>query len=79
MVLFANLDQIDPMSVDEYVAKGGYESLKKAVTSMSQVDVINEVKTANIRGRGGAGFPAGLKWSFTQPSPLAPKIYCLQC
>jgi NADH-quinone oxidoreductase subunit F len=77
MVLFANLDQIDPMSLDAYVAKGGYESLKKAVTAMSQVDVINEVKTANIRGRGGAGFPAGLKWSFTQPSPLAPKyIVC---
>ncbi len=77
MVLFANLDQIDPMNVAEYVAKGGYESLKKAVTAMSQVDVINEVKTANIRGRGGAGFPAGLKWSFTQPSPLAPKyIVC---
>jgi NADH:ubiquinone oxidoreductase subunit F (NADH-binding)/NADH:ubiquinone oxidoreductase subunit E len=77
MVLFTNLDQIDPMSVDEYVAKGGYESLKKAVTAMGQVDVINEVKTANIRGRGGAGFPAGLKWSFTQPSPTAPKyIVC---
>jgi len=77
MVLFANLDQIDPMSLDAYVAKGGYESLQKAVTAMSQVDVINEVKTANIRGRGGAGFPAGLKWSFTQPSPLAPKyIVC---
>ena len=77
MVLFANLDQIDPMSLDEYVAKGGYESLKKVVTSMSQVDVINEVKTANIRGRGGAGFPAGLKWSFTQPSPIAEKyIVC---
>ncbi len=77
MVLFANLDQIDPMSVDDYVAKGGYESLKKVVTSMSQVDVINEVKTANIRGRGGAGFPAGLKWSFTQPSPIAEKyIVC---
>ncbi len=77
MVLFPNLDQIDPMSVDEYVAKGGYESLKKAVTTMSQVDVINDVKTANIRGRGGAGFPAGLKWSFTQPSPITPKyIVC---
>jgi NADH-quinone oxidoreductase subunit F len=77
MVLFPNLDQIDPMSLDNYLAKGGYESLKKAVTTMSQVDVINDVKTANIRGRGGAGFPAGLKWSFTQPSPIAPKyIVC---
>ncbi len=77
MVLFPNLDKVDPMSLDDYVARGGYESLKKAVTSMSQVDVINEVKTANIRGRGGAGFPAGLKWSFTQPSPITPKyIVC---
>lgn len=77
MVLFPNLDQIDPMSLDDYVARGGYESLKKAVTTMGQVDVINEVKTANIRGRGGAGFPAGLKWSFTQPSPITPKyIVC---
>ncbi|MGQ9921589.1 MAG: NAD(P)H-dependent oxidoreductase subunit E, partial [Desulfobacca sp.] len=77
MVLFPNLDQINPMSLDDYVARGGYEALKKAVTSMGQVDVINEVKTANIRGRGGAGFPAGLKWSFTQPSPITPKyIVC---
>ncbi len=77
MVLFANLDQINPMSLDDYLAKGGYEALKKAVTTMSQVDVINEAKTANIRGRGGAGFPAGLKWSFTQPSPIVPKyIVC---
>ncbi|MBM4287494.1 MAG: NADH-quinone oxidoreductase subunit E/F, partial [Deltaproteobacteria bacterium] len=74
MVLFNNLDQIDPMSIADYLARGGYESLKKAVTSMSQVDVVNEVKTANIRGRGGAGFPAGLKWSFTQPSPITPKF-----
>ncbi|AEB09945.1 NADH-quinone oxidoreductase subunit NuoF [Desulfobacca acetoxidans] len=77
MVLFANLDRIDPMSLDDYRAKGGYEGLKKAVTSMSQVDAINEVKTAGVRGRGGAGFPAGLKWSFTQPSPIIPKyIVC---
>lgn len=77
MVLFPNLDKVNPMSLDDYVARGGYESLKKAVTSMSQVEVINEVKTANIRGRGGAGFPAGLKWSFTQPSPITPKyIVC---
>ncbi len=77
MVLFSNLDKIDPMNVDDYVAQGGYESLKKVVTAMSQVDVINEVKAANIRGRGGAGFPAGLKWSFTQPSPEAEKyIVC---
>ena len=57
MVPFCGLDQIDPMSVDDYVAKGGGdESLKKAVTSMSQVDVINELKTANILVVGGPAF-----------------------
>ncbi len=77
MVLFPNLDQINPMSLDDYLARGGYEALKKAVTSMSQEEVINEVKASGVRGRGGAGFPAGLKWSFTQPSPIKPKyIVC---
>jgi len=48
---------------DVYVKNQGYEGFKKAL-SMSQDDVINEVKASNLRGRGGAGFPAGVKWSF---------------
>lgn len=74
LVLFANVDQIDPMQIDAYLARGGYEALKKAVTTMTQEDVVNEVKASGIRGRGGAGFPAGLKWSFTQPNPTTPKF-----
>ena len=51
--------------LDEYVKRGGYEALRKVLTGgMSQEDVISELKTSALRGRGGAGFPTGLKWSF---------------
>ena len=52
-------------------------ALKKAVTTMTPEEVVEEVKTSGIRGRGGAGFPAGLKWSFTRPLTVTPKyIVC---
>ncbi|MBM4301941.1 MAG: NADH-quinone oxidoreductase subunit NuoF [Deltaproteobacteria bacterium] len=76
LVLLANVDQIDPLSLDAYLERGGYEGLKKAL-SMSQEEVVNTVKDSGLRGRGGAGFPTGLKWSFTRPSPITPKyIVC---
>jgi NADH-quinone oxidoreductase subunit F len=50
--------------LDVYTADGGFEGYRKAVTSMQPVEVLNEVKTAGLRGRGGAGFPTGFKWSF---------------
>lgn len=58
---------IDPENIEEYIGAGGYEALEKAITSMSPEEVIEEVKKSGLRGRGGAGFPAGLKWSFTAP------------
>ncbi|MBM4286313.1 MAG: NADH-quinone oxidoreductase subunit NuoF [Deltaproteobacteria bacterium] len=73
LVLLSNVGVIDPEKVDDYVAKGGYEALKKAVTTMTPEQVGEEVKTAGIRGRGGAGFPAGLKWSFTRPLDVPQK------
>lgn len=77
LVLFRNVDQIDPMSIDDYLARGGYEGLKKAVTTMSDEEVVEVVKASGLRGRGGAGFPTGLKWSFTRPLPVFPKyIVC---
>jgi NADH:ubiquinone oxidoreductase subunit F (NADH-binding)/NADH:ubiquinone oxidoreductase subunit E len=75
--LLRNVDKIDPMSIDDYLAQGGYEGLKKVLTSMTDEQVVEEVKASGLRGRGGAGFPTGLKWSFTRPSPIFPKyIIC---
>ncbi|MGZ5565363.1 MAG: NADH-quinone oxidoreductase subunit NuoF [Chthoniobacterales bacterium] len=58
-----------------YLKNGGYEELKKAVT-MSRVDLVNEVKTSGVRGRGGAGFPCGVKWGFIKPDEKKP-IYLI--
>lgn len=57
-------DDGQPLTIREYEEKGGYRALKKALTGMTPKEVQEAVKAAKIRGRGGAGFPAGLKWSF---------------
>jgi NADH-quinone oxidoreductase subunit F len=61
-----NLNQLDV-----YRKNGGFEAFRKAVTSMQPADVLNEVKSSGLRGRGGAGFPTGVKWSFL-PNTLWP-------
>jgi NADH-quinone oxidoreductase subunit F len=65
-VVLRNCGLIDPENIDEYIARGGYEALSKALTQMTPEEVIEEVKDSGLRGRGGAGFPTGLKWEFTQ-------------
>ncbi|NLU49550.1 MAG: NADH-quinone oxidoreductase subunit NuoF [Syntrophomonadaceae bacterium] len=62
-VVLRNYGKIDPLKIDDYINAGGYKSLEKA-RSMSQMDVINEVKKSGLRGRGGAGFNCGQKWTF---------------
>lgn len=62
----------EPMTLREYEAAGGYQAVRKAVQNMSPGDVIEVVKTSNLRGRGGAGFPTGLKWSFVPMGEDAP-------
>jgi NADH:ubiquinone oxidoreductase subunit F (NADH-binding)/(2Fe-2S) ferredoxin/Pyruvate/2-oxoacid:ferredoxin oxidoreductase delta subunit len=59
-----NCGYINPESIEQYIARGGYQALFKAVTAMSPEEVIAQVKAAGLRGRGGAGFPTGLKWEF---------------
>jgi NADH:ubiquinone oxidoreductase subunit F (NADH-binding)/Pyruvate/2-oxoacid:ferredoxin oxidoreductase delta subunit/(2Fe-2S) ferredoxin len=61
-----NCGIIDPESIDEYIQVGGYEALEKALKT-SPEDVIETVIKSGLRGRGGAGFPTGLKWKFTRP------------
>ena len=58
------------ISIDDYRKTGGYESLRKVIETLTPEQVVDEVKKANLRGRGGAGFPAGMKWSFL-PKPDA--------
>jgi NADH-quinone oxidoreductase subunit F len=59
------------IDIDTYLKAGGYEDLRKAL-KMSRTDIVNEVKTSGLRGRGGAGFPCGVKWSFIKPDETKP-------
>jgi len=63
-IVLRNVGKISPLKIDEYIKAGGYKSLAKA-RSMSQIDLIEEVKKSGLRGRGGAGFNCGMKWSFS--------------
>ena len=56
--------RINPERISDYIAAGGYQSLKKALAEMTPQQVINEIKRSGLRGRGGAGFPTGVKWQF---------------
>ncbi len=64
-VALRNCGVINPESIDEYIAVDGYAALGKALTEMTPEEVIQVVKDSGLRGRGGGGFPTGLKWSFT--------------
>ncbi len=66
-IVLDNSGLIDPENIDEYIGVGGYEAWEKVLTKMTPAEVVAEVKNSNLRGRGGAGFPTGLKWSFTAP------------
>jgi NADH-quinone oxidoreductase subunit F len=64
-VCFRTIDKPNPASLDTYRSLGGYEVLKRIITEQTPaIEIINELKLSNLRGRGGAGFPTGLKWSF---------------
>jgi NADH:ubiquinone oxidoreductase subunit F (NADH-binding)/(2Fe-2S) ferredoxin/Pyruvate/2-oxoacid:ferredoxin oxidoreductase delta subunit len=64
-----NKGLIDPEKIGDYIARDGYRGAAKALLEMSADDIIEEMKTSGIRGRGGAGFPTGMKWAFAKASP----------
>jgi NADH-quinone oxidoreductase subunit F len=67
--LIGDNTKIDPQRIDDYLARGGYAALSKALFEMTPEQVLEEIKKANLRGRGGGGFPAGLKWETTRNAP----------
>ncbi|MEA4891448.1 MAG: NADH-quinone oxidoreductase subunit NuoF [Peptococcaceae bacterium] len=66
-VALENCGKIDPENIEEYIAHDGYFALAKAITEMTPEEVVDVVKKSGLRGRGGAGFPTGMKWSFAAP------------
>jgi NADH-quinone oxidoreductase subunit F len=71
--VLANCGRIDPTRIEHYIAAGGYQALVKALSKLSPEQVIDEVQAAKLRGRGGAGFPTGLKWKFARQAEGRPK------
>jgi len=63
-IVLKNCGNIDPEKIEEYIGSGGYEALGKVLSEMTSEEVIQEIKDSGLRGRGGAGFPAGKKWEF---------------
>jgi NADH-quinone oxidoreductase subunit F len=75
--VFSDNGRIDPTEIRDYIGRGGYSALSKALFSMTPEQVIEEVEKSGLRGRGGAGFPTGRKWRFTRSSPAEVKyIVC---
>jgi NADH-quinone oxidoreductase subunit F/NAD(P)H dehydrogenase (quinone)/NADP-reducing hydrogenase subunit HndC len=69
LIVLKNRGVIDPESLEEYIARDGYVGARKALLEMTPEQIIQEVKTSGLRGRGGAGFTTGLKWEFASKSP----------
>ncbi|MBD3413714.1 MAG: NADH-quinone oxidoreductase subunit NuoF [Candidatus Aminicenantes bacterium] len=76
-VLTQNFGVEHLFKIDVYMKKGGYKTLKKVIKELKPEEVLNEVKAAHLRGRGGAGFPAGVKWSFVPQDADKPKYLCV--
>jgi len=72
-IILANNSKIDSKSIGDYILFGGYRALSKALKEMNPEEVLNEVKESGLRGRGGGGFPTGLKWDITRKAKGDPK------
>ncbi|MGB9866647.1 MAG: NADH-quinone oxidoreductase subunit NuoF [Bacillota bacterium] len=72
-IVLRNCGLINPENIDEYIARDGYFALHKVVTSMTPEEVIDIIKKSGLRGRGGGGFPTGVKWEFARKAKGSPK------
>lgn len=72
-IVLRNCGHIDPEQIEDYMNVGGYTALKKSLTELEPEQIIEEVLKSGLRGRGGAGFPAGLKWRFCREAEGVPK------
>ena len=75
-VALRNCGSINPEDIDEYIARDGYLALEKVTGSMTPEEVIELIRASGLRGRGGAGFPTGVKWSFAAAQQVAQKYVC---
>jgi len=64
-----NRGLIDPEKIEEYIARDGYAGMAKALTELTPDQIVKEVLDSGLRGRGGAGFPTGMKWKFAAARP----------
>ncbi len=77
-VVLRNSGEIDPESIEEYIERGGYEGLEKAL-EMEPQEIVDTIKESDLRGRGGAGFPTGVKWQFAKDADGDEKyLNCIQ-
>jgi NADP-reducing hydrogenase subunit HndC len=79
LIVLRNKGLIDPEKIEEYIARDGYAALEKVLTSMKPEEVIKEVTRSGLRGRGGAGFPTGLKWNLCREQKKNPKYIICNC
>ena len=75
-IALRNCGAICPEKIDEYIAKDGYKALEKVLTEMEPEDVVDIIKASQLRGRGGGGFPTGVKWEFAATQQVAQKYVC---
>ena len=78
-VALRNAGQIDPTDIDQYVARGGFSGLDKALSLLTTEQTLDEIKNSGLRGRGGAAFPTGMKWGFLAGNPAPQKYILCNC
>jgi NADH-quinone oxidoreductase subunit F len=78
-ILMAHIDSPEQCRIDTYLRNGGYQAVRKAIPHIAPAEVTEMVKQSGLRGRGGAGFPTGMKWGFVPKNPALPKYLVCNC